>query len=67
MVERMIALTGTGDTIVLLLSEEGDDRGVAVLRIRESLWEPARECYLAELYIVPSARGRGLGTARKLR
>ncbi|HEX6390416.1 MAG TPA: GNAT family N-acetyltransferase [Solirubrobacteraceae bacterium] len=48
-----------GDTIVLL-SGDGPD-GLAVLRFRQSIWSDALECYLAELYVVPPLRGRGLG------
>ena len=50
-----------GDTIVIV-GGEGPD-GLAVLRFRPSLWEDAPECYLAELYVVPSRRGQGLGRA----
>jgi ribosomal protein S18 acetylase RimI-like enzyme len=59
--ERVRFLLGHGDTIVLL-GGEGPD-GVAVLRIRPALWDNAPECYLAELYVVPSRRGQGLGRA----
>ncbi len=37
--------------------------GVAVLRFRAAIWSDALECYLAELYVVPQRRGRGLGRA----
>ena len=39
------------------------DGGVAVVYLRPSLWTEARECYLAELYVVPARRGHGLGRA----
>ena len=55
---RLQALVASGDTEVLLV---GDGQGVAVLRYRASLWSLADECYLAELYVVPSRRGGGLG------
>jgi ribosomal protein S18 acetylase RimI-like enzyme len=46
----------------VLLAGEGPD-GVAVLRYRPSLWKPALECYVAELYVVPARRRQGLGLA----
>jgi ribosomal protein S18 acetylase RimI-like enzyme len=59
--ERVRLLLGHGDTIVLV-GGEGPD-GVAVLRFRPAIWDNAPECYLAELYVVPSRRGHGLGRA----
>ncbi|MCW3047049.1 MAG: GCN5-related N-acetyltransferase [Solirubrobacterales bacterium] len=56
---RVRELLAGGDTAVLL-GGDGPD-GLAVLRFREALWTPALECYLAELYVVPELRGRGLG------
>jgi ribosomal protein S18 acetylase RimI-like enzyme len=37
-----------------------------VLRFRTAIWSDALECYLAELYVVPAQRGRGLGRALML-
>jgi ribosomal protein S18 acetylase RimI-like enzyme len=51
-----------GDELVALLGGEGPD-GVAILRLRPSVWSDALECYVAELYVVPARRGRGLGRA----
>lgn len=59
--ERMRELLSRGDTAVLL-GGAGPD-GLAVLRLRPAIWEEALECYLAELYVVPGRRGRGLGRA----
>jgi len=56
---RLRALLAGGDTVVLLA--EDPPVGVAVLRLREAIWSTAKECYLAELYVVPEQRGRGLG------
>src|SRR3954451_21447234 len=56
---RLIRLLEDGDTI-LLLGGDGPD-GLALLRFRTSLWTDGLECYLAELYVVPHLRGRGLG------
>lgn len=49
------------DTFVLLAGGRPD--GLALLRLRPSLWTPGLECYLAELYVVPERRGRRIGTA----
>lgn len=51
---RLAALT---DADILL----ADDVGLALMRYRQSLWSEGLECYLAELYVVPSHRGRGIG------
>jgi ribosomal protein S18 acetylase RimI-like enzyme len=50
-----------GDTCVLLAGEGPD--GVAVLRFRPAIFSSGLECYLAELYVTPARRGRGLGRA----
>jgi ribosomal protein S18 acetylase RimI-like enzyme len=59
--ERVARLIAGGDTVVLVAGEAPD--AVAVMRFRESLWVSALECYLAELYVAPAHRGRGLGRA----
>jgi ribosomal protein S18 acetylase RimI-like enzyme len=59
--ERVRELLAGGDTVVLL-GGSGPD-GVAVLRFRLSIFTEGLECYLAELYVVPDRRGRGLGRA----
>lgn len=48
-----------GDTDVLLAGEVG----LVVLRFQPSIWTENQECYLAELYVQPAHRGRGLGEA----
>jgi ribosomal protein S18 acetylase RimI-like enzyme len=48
--------------ITVLLAGAGPD-GLAVLRFRPAIWSEGLECYLAELYVVPEQRGRGLGRA----
>ena len=53
-----------GDHIAVLLARaRGTDTavGVAVMRVQPSVWSPAQEVYLAELYVIPSQRGRGYG------
>ena len=59
--ERMRELLAEGRTTVIL-GGEGPD-GLAVLRFRPSIWTEGLECYLAELYVAPDRRGRGLGRA----
>ena len=55
--ERFRELLAGEETAALLAGEDG----LAVLRFRPSLYSPALECYLAELYVVPAKRGQGLG------
>lgn len=50
------------DDFDVLLAGDGP-AGLAVLRFRPAIWEEAPECYLAELYVAPPARGCGLGRA----
>ena len=59
--ERIRRLMDDGHTAVILAGEKPD--GVAVLRFRLAIWSNGLECYLAELYVVPHQRGRGLGRA----
>jgi len=59
--ERVRELLAGDDTVALLAGDEPD--GFAVLRFRASLYVDALECYLAELYVVPDKRGRGIGRA----
>jgi GNAT superfamily N-acetyltransferase len=58
---RLARLIAEGDTVVLLAGTGPD--GVAVLRFRPSIWSEGLECYLAELFVVPARRRRGLGRA----
>jgi ribosomal protein S18 acetylase RimI-like enzyme len=59
--ERVRRLLAAGDAEVLLIGPGPE--GLAVLRFRPAIWSDALECYLAELYVVPDRRGRGLGRA----
>lgn len=58
--ERLAELIADGDTVVLLA--EGST-GIAVVRLRKSIWSDQLEAYLAELYVVPERRGTGIGRA----
>jgi ribosomal protein S18 acetylase RimI-like enzyme len=59
--QRIRELLGEGQTVVLLGGR--GSHGLAVLRFRPAIWTQALECYLAELYVVPCQRRRGLGRA----
>ena len=55
-----------GDHVTVLLArahESGTAVGVALMRVQPSVWGPAQEAYLAELYVAPSRRGQGYGRA----
>jgi ribosomal protein S18 acetylase RimI-like enzyme len=58
---RVAELLRQGVTAVVLLEVAGEHVGLALMRFRPSLWDAADECYLAELYVSPPLRGRGLG------
>ena len=57
--QRLRPLMRSGDSAVLLVGDGPD--GLALMRFRPSLWHEGLECYLAELYVVPSLRGQGRG------
>jgi ribosomal protein S18 acetylase RimI-like enzyme len=63
--ERIAELLDGGGTAVLLAERDADGEadGLAVLRFRPAIWARALECYVAELYVVPDRRGRGIGRA----
>jgi ribosomal protein S18 acetylase RimI-like enzyme len=59
--DRVRELLAEDDFVVLVGGAE--PRGLAVLRFRPSIWTPGMECYIAELYVQPNRRRRGLGLA----
>lgn len=59
--KRITELLEKGDTLILLAGDAPE--GLAVLRFRLAIWSTGLECYLAELYVVPSRRGQGIGRA----
>jgi ribosomal protein S18 acetylase RimI-like enzyme len=62
--QRIAELLANGDTEILLAGDEAC--GIAVMRFRRSIWTKGLECYVAELYVVPGRRGRGIGRALML-
>jgi ribosomal protein S18 acetylase RimI-like enzyme len=50
------------EAIVVLLAG-APPLGLAVLRMKPSLWSQAADAYLEELYVVPERRGQGIGRA----
>lgn len=58
---RLRALIGSGGTDVLLAGDGPD--GILVMRFQEGIWSEGDEAYIAELFVVPECRRRGLGAA----
>jgi ribosomal protein S18 acetylase RimI-like enzyme len=46
----------------VLLAGDGPD-GILVTRFQEGIWSDGGEAYIAELFVVPESRRRGLGSA----
>lgn len=61
--ERLAELDGDDFATFLAADAEGSPAGVAVVRVRPSIWEAAGEAYIAELYVVAGSRRQGLGSA----
>ena len=57
---HLARLTAEGTARVVLVGRPGD--GVGVVRLRTSTYADEPEAYLAELYVVPAMRGKGVGT-----
>jgi len=58
---RMRELIAAGATEALLAGDGPD--GILVVRYQPSIWSDRDEAYIAELYVVPESRRRGLGSA----
>jgi GNAT superfamily N-acetyltransferase len=58
---RVADLLQEGHTSVLLAGD--GPHGLAVLRFRPAIFSLGLECYLAELYVAPPMRGKGMGRA----
>jgi ribosomal protein S18 acetylase RimI-like enzyme len=54
-------LIESGEATVLLGG--GGPDGIAVMRLRTSLWSGKPEAHLQELYVAPALRGQGIGRA----
>jgi ribosomal protein S18 acetylase RimI-like enzyme len=59
--ERTRQLMAEGEITVPLGGERPD--GIALLRLRPSLWTEGLDAYLEELYVAPERRGEGIGRA----
>jgi ribosomal protein S18 acetylase RimI-like enzyme len=55
---RVAELIDEGSVVLLA---DSPPAAIAVLRFRRALWTARNECYLAELYVQPELRGRGIG------
>jgi GNAT superfamily N-acetyltransferase len=56
---RVSELLTAGEIVVLLAGEPAV--GIALFRVRPSLWSRAADVHLEELYVVPERRGEGVG------
>lgn len=61
MAGHLTGLVASGDTSVLLAGDPAV--GLAILRFRVATWADETEAYIAELYVAPSHRNKGLGRA----
>jgi ribosomal protein S18 acetylase RimI-like enzyme len=59
--ERVRHLLEQGEMTVLLGGERPD--GIALFRLRPSIWTEGLDAHLEELYVAPERRGEGIGRA----
>lgn len=59
---RFAAMLASPAAILLLSGEESSPRGFALVTLRPTPYSDGPLAVLDELYVVPSARGRGLGS-----
>jgi GNAT superfamily N-acetyltransferase len=60
---RVARLIQSGEAEFLLAGDRDDPIGVCQLRYRFGVWLGAPDCFLEDLFVRESARGRGVGRA----
>jgi GNAT superfamily N-acetyltransferase len=64
MLDSVQHIMGRGDGEYLLAANAGGERvGVVQMRYRWSVWKTGYDCWLEDLFVRESARGRGIGRA----
>ena len=58
---RQRELLSAGEASILLAGKP--PTGLALIRLRPSLWSDSLDAHLEELYVIPSRRGEGIGRA----
>ncbi len=59
---RLDQLLRGPDTVAVLAGDPGDEVAVALVTLRSNVWYEGRVALLDEMYVVPSRRGRGIGS-----
>lgn len=58
--ERMISKSGTLRGVGIRETESGPLLGIVHYLVHETAWTPKKMCYLQDLFVDPSMRGKGL-------